>query len=170
MKKIIVLVFLIVFSNSLIGQTKKEKKQLKKEKANKEYVAIKKLINSEEYVFNGTWLTAQNGMRIDLSSSSNQMEIKKDSANASMQFFGEVRSIGFKDEGGIVFDNIIKDYKLAYNDKKQRIQISFNVRNKTENFDISILVHKSGFAYVDIFSSHRSTINYEGNLSSIKKE
>ena len=87
-----------------------------------------------------------------------------------MQFFGEVRSIGFKDEGGIVFDNIIKDYKVTYNDNKKRIQISFNARNKTENFDISIAVYKSGFTYVDIFSSHRSTITYEGNISSIKKE
>jgi len=170
MKKILLLSFLAFFPILLIAQTKEEKKQLKEEKANAEYTAIKELINTEMYVFNGTWLTTRNGRRIDLTTSSNWMEVKKDSAKASMQFFGEVRSIGFKDEGGIVFDNIIKDYEVTTNDKKRRIQISFNVRNKTESLEVSMVVYKSGFTYVDMFSSHRSTIKYEGNLTSIKEE
>ena len=144
MKRILIVCFLVFFSNLISAQTKKEKQQLKEDKANKEYIAIKKLIDTKTYVFNGTWLTARNGNRIDLGTSSNQMEIKKDSAKGSLQFFGEVRSANFRSEGGIVFDNIINDYKVTYNDKKRRVQISFNVRNKTETFDVSMMVHKTG--------------------------
>ncbi len=170
MRKVLLLLFLVFFTNLVFTQTKQEKKQLKEEKANKEYATIKKLIETNTFVFNGTWLTTRSGRRIDLNSGTNHIEVKKDSTNASLQFFGEVRSIGFKSEGGIVFDNVIKNYKVKYNDKKRRIQISFSARNKTENFEVSMTVHKSGFTFVDIFSSFRSGIKYEGTLDPIKKE
>ena len=87
MKKIILLGIFAIFSNLLIAQTKEEKKQLKEKKANLEYAAIKELINTKTYVFNGIWLTTKNGRRIDLSTSSNQIEVKKKLYNCFLAIF-----------------------------------------------------------------------------------
>jgi hypothetical protein len=171
MKKTLVLfISLVLFTSITIAQTREEKKQQKEEKANKEYAAIKKLIDSKAFVFDGIWLTTQKGRRVDISSGSNRIEVKKDSANAYLQYFGVVHINRLNPNGGIVFDNIIENYRVKYIDKKRRIRISFTTKNKNESFDVSMTIQRSGFTFVDVFSVFRSSIKYEGNIKPLEED
>jgi len=168
MKKLITLMFVFtLFSGQLVAQTKKE---LKQEKAQKEYEALKTLINLKEYVFDATWISTSRGRRINISAGSNSIIVKQDSTKAAMQFFGEVYSLRSTSGEGVAFDNVMENYQVKFDDKKRRISISFNVKNKSETYGVFISVNKTGYAYVDIYSNNKSNVTYDGNLSAIKKE
>jgi len=167
MKKLVTLLFVFtLFSTQFIAQTKKE---LKEEKAVKEYEVMKSLINSKEYVFDATWISTSRGRRINIAGGSNSITVKQDSTKAAMQFFGEVYSIRNSNEG-VSFDNVMGNYKVEFNDKKRRITISFNVKNKSETYGILMSVSKTGYTYVDVFSNNKSNVTYDGNVSAIKTE
>jgi hypothetical protein len=167
MKKLLTLVFVFtLFSTQFIAQTKKE---LKAEEAQKEYEMMKSLINSKEYVFDATWISTTRGRRINISGGSNSITVKQDSTEAAMQFFGEVYSIRNSSEG-VAFDNVIENYKVEFNDKKRRITISYNVKNKSETYGVLMSVSKTGYCYVDVFSNNKSNVTYDGNVSAIKNE
>jgi len=168
MKKIFLLIMtLAIFTNLAYSQTKEEKKQQKEELAQKEYESIKKLIDSKMYVFNATWLTTQGGRRIDIMGNINQVELKNNRSKASLQYFGVVTVSRFSSDGGVEFDSEIEGYKVKYIDKKKKIIISYNAKNKAESFEVTITVFKNGSAFVDLYSSYKNSITYEGDISPI---
>lgn len=158
---------LIIFTNFTYAQTKEEKKQLKEKLAQEEFESTKKLIDSKMYVFDATWLTTQNGRRINIMGNINQIEVKNDSTKASLQYFGVVTVSRFSSEGGVKFDDKIEDYKVKYNDKKRKIIISYTAKNKAEKYDVAITVFKNGSAFVDLYSTYRNNITYEGTIEPI---
>jgi hypothetical protein len=171
MKKIfLLLMILTIFTIPAYTQTKEEKKQQKEELAQKEYESTKKLIDSKMYVFNATWLTTQGGRRIDIRGNINQVEVKNNLTKASMQYFGVVTVSRFSSDGGVEFDSEIEDYKVKYIDKKKKIIISYSAKNKAEKYEVTITVFKNGSAFVDLYSSYKNNISYEGDLSPIINE
>ncbi len=171
MKKIFLLVLtLAIFTNLAYTQTKEEKKQRKVELSQKEYETIKKLIDSKMYVFNATWLITQGGRQLDVRSNTNQIEVKNDITKAVMQYFGVVTISRFSSDGGVEFDSEIEDYNLKYIDKKQKIIISYTAKNKAEKYDVTITVFKNGSAFVDLYSTHKNNISYQGSVGPIINE
>jgi len=168
MKYLMMLLFVFgLVVNPITAQTKKEIKEVK---AQKEYEAMKIVINSKKYIFDATWISTSRGRRINISSGSNSITVAQDSTKASMQFFGEVYSIRNTSEGGVKFDNKIENYQVQFNDKKRRVTVSFNVRHKSEHYLISMSIGKSGYTYVDVSSNNKSNVTYDGNVSAIKEE
>lgn len=168
MKNLLLILFLVgLVSVPITAQTKKEKKEVK---AQKEYEAIKILINSKKYVFDATWISTSRGRRINISGGSNSIEVVQDSTNASMQFFGEVYSIRNTSGGGggVEFDNKMENYQVKFDDKKRRATVSFSVKHKSEQYSISMSIGKSGYTYVDVFSNNKSNVTYDGNVAPIK--
>ena len=166
MKYIFLLLFAVTFfSFQLSAQTKKE---LKEQKALKDYDAMKTVINSKVYVFDADWISTTRGRRINIASGSNSIAVVQDSTKAAMQFFGEVNSIRFSGNEGVEFNNLMKDYKVKYNDKKKNIYVSYSVKNKSENYTISMTITRSGSAYVDVYSNVKRSVSYDGNVSAIK--
>jgi len=160
------LVFLCVPQIS-ISQTKKE---IKEQKSEKEYKALKELLNSKIYVFDADWLSTSRGRRINVAGGSNSLAIVKDSTKAAMQFFGEVTSIRFNNESGVAFNNAIQNYELKFNDKKRKATVSFNVKNDAEYYTIFMSINKNGYAFVDVYSNRKSNVTYDGVVSPIIKQ
>jgi len=168
MRKLFILLFVFALvSIPVIAQSKKE---LKEQKAAKQYEAMKNLITSKVYVFDADWISTTRGRRINIASGSNSLAVVQDSTKAAMQFFGEVNSIRFNENGGVVFDNIMKDYQVKFNDKKKNILVSYTVKNKSENYNVSMTITRSGSTYVDIYSNVKRNVTYDGVISAIKMD
>ncbi len=173
MKKTLLLFTLfILFTNLVEAQTKEEKKQLKKEAAEKEYKATKDLINSGAYTFIADWATAQQGGRINLLSNPNHLKIDNGNTDAYLPYFGvgHSASVGFGGNSGIEFKSAPENYKIDFNDQKQKITIKFTANNKTESFDIILVVQKGRTANLSISSSARGSISYDGKVSLLEKD
>lgn len=166
---LLILIALIIFSSQITAQTKEEKKEQKELKSQKEYEAMKDLVNSKSYEFSADWISST-GSRINIASGSNTITIAQDSATAGMQYFGTVTNIGVRGSEGVSFDNVMKNYKIKFDDRKKKVAVSFTVKNKSENFDINLTIFSSGKAYADVYSNHKSNVTYDGNVTAVKKE
>jgi hypothetical protein len=166
-KLILILVLIFGFNLQSHSQTKKEKKEIQSEK---EYQEIKELVNTKMYVFDATWISTKRGYRINISGGSNNLAVVQDSTKAAMQFFGEVTSIRFSGDEGVSFNNKMENYQVKFNDKKRRIIVSYNVRNKSETYDVYMSINKTGYTFVDVNSNNKSSVTYDGNVSAIKLE
>jgi hypothetical protein len=112
------------------------------------------------------------GGRIDLTSSSNYMRFKGDSLEVSLSYYG-TRHAGVttnSNRGGIEFEGIPKNYRTSFDEKKQRTRISFDMKEDSEHYDVSIEIFPSKRAYVGINSSQRSSINYDGVVAALKED
>jgi hypothetical protein len=154
------------------SQSKSEKKKLKEEKSLKEFEMTKSLINSHAYMFVANWAGTQKGRRIDLTTNPNSLKIEKDQADIYLPYFGIVHSssYGLKDEGGIVFNGTVNNYKVEINDEKQKITISFSAKGKNDQFDFTLTVFKNKNSSLLVYSNIRNSINYDGNLMDLEKE
>ncbi len=169
MKKLVLAILFVAFIVPIQAQSKKE---LKMEKEAQEYAEIKILINSGIYIFESDWATTQKGNRINLISNPNFLKMDHKNAIVDMPYFGisQSPSVSFSGSGGIEFDSVIKDLKVDFNDKKQKVIIKFSAQNKTENFNVTLAVFRSGNANLNIISNSRNSISYDGKVSEIKDE
>ncbi len=171
MKKIFISTVLLVFVTIVSGQTKSDKKKIKKEKAEKEYVAIKKMIDSKAFVFEGDWANPTRGTMINLIGNANYLKISKDSVDVYLPYFGVLHSaVNYGSGGGLKFNTLFKNYSVKYNDKKKRVRIKFESKNKSELFNMMLDVYGGGSASLSVSGSHRNSISYNGVVSEVKKE
>lgn len=162
----IIALFLIV-SNPILAQSKKE---LKKQKEQKEYANTKKLIESGAYTFEATSANTQKGRWIDLTTNFNSLKINNAHAIADLPFFGFSQVSSFKGDGGIKFDSENIDYKIEYINKKNKITIKFKAKNKTETFDLFLTVYSDATATLNVSSSQRDFMSYRGEIKQVSLE
>jgi hypothetical protein len=171
-KQIIILVMALFVCNISIAQTKSEKRQLKKEqklkKANTDYEKAKILVETKNFVFDANWVMPLGGKRRDISNDSHRLLITKNNAEGNLPYFGVVRMGGMNNSVGIEFNNEMTDYEVEFNDKKQKISISFEVVNKAERLKVEIRVYGGG-ANVVVSSSKRDTISYDGTITAMQE-
>lgn len=105
--------------------------------------------------------------RFSLSANEDYLEFKNDFAKGRLSFFGELRTAGYSDsrDTQIEFDNLVQDYKVKINEKKKSILISFKVKNETEQFNIKLLLFPNQKGNLIVFGSNRTTIRYDGVLT-----
>lgn len=112
------------------------------------------------------------GSNIDITGNVNHIEFKDDSLGVQLPFYG-TRHSGvtiISNGGGIVFEGQPKNYKTSFNEKKQRTRISFEMKERSERYDVTIEVYPRSTAYVNINSSQRSSISYEGTISELEED
>ena len=129
---------------------------------------LKKIIESREYEFNGTFAHPTSGGQIDLFSTPNYMIINRDSARADLPFYGEAYIGGYGEETGIVFDNKIKEYNSEDQSKKKQFKISFKVSGKSDSFQVYLVVSYNGYATLSINSINKAPISYVGKVKGLK--
>ena len=163
MKNIITFVALSLFiCASVNGQSKKEKKAAK---ALEEYVEMKALIETKEYDFQADWATTvPGGRRINLASNPNFLKIDKDSANIYLPFFGTSTTGGgaMTNDGGITIFDVMENYEMEFDDKKQKITVKFAANKKNERYLFQLIIFRSGNTMINVNSNYRSGIKYEG--------
>lgn len=161
------IIFTLLLSISMFSQTKEEKKAIKEEKAQNEYVAIKKLMESENYIFEGQWANTQRGKRIDISSNANMLKMEAKSADAYLSFFGVSQSAGYGSGGAIEFKGSVYDYTLEFDDKKRKVIVKFKAKNNSENYDVMLEVFGNGNSSLNINSNKRNSMRYSGKTSAL---
>lgn len=65
----------------------------------------------------------------------------------------------------IEFDGIPEDYRVQYNDKKQRSMINFSMKDESEKYNVAITVYSNKRVQVNVNSTYRNSIFYTGNLT-----
>lgn len=112
---------------------------------------------------------------IDITGHRNYFIFDKDSVKANLPYYGE-RQLGSAynttNGGGIMFDGVPENLK-SEKTKKGNYKFNFNIKgsnNSTETYKVSVLIYKNASAKINVYSSHRLTIEYKGKLRELKKE
>jgi len=170
MKKVVLLfVSLLFVSTTLIGQTKAEKKALKAEAAQKEYTKMKTLIESGIYTFVAEWANSQRGGRINMMGNPNYLKMDNENVDAFLPYFGVVQAPSMSGNAGVEFSGPVTNYRVDYNDKKQKVLIRFKAKNSSESFNLTLTVFQNGNASLNLSSSGRNSISYDGKVKETEK-
>ena len=167
---------MLLFTSFLIcpsfGQTKEEKKEEKAKKDIEEFDKIKDLIDGKVYEFEAAWTTSSQGVRVNLMSRSNLLQIKNDSVDVDLSYFGVLQSGAAAKSGqaGVAYKGLMDDYRTEINDKKNSVIIKFNTKKSPDYFQFIMTVFQSGNTTVSVTSNARSSSKYDGTTRVIKEE
>ncbi|WP_159023539.1 DUF4251 domain-containing protein [Formosa sp. L2A11] len=171
MKKHVILLIILVFGiNLTFSQTRAEKKAIKKEKQEQEYVAVKTLLETSKFTFEADWATTQGGKRISLIGNPNFLKVNDTITEADLPYFGVAHMAAYGDDGGIKFEGPYKEYQLSYNDKKQTGTVKYSINNDSENFKVTLTVYGPDTATLTVYCSNRNSITFDGNIEPLKKK
>jgi hypothetical protein len=160
-------VLAVTFVNA---QSKESKKEAKAQAELKEYEEMKVLVNSEVFMFTGEWANSQNGKRINLMGNPTYLKLDKKIADGYLPFFGTAQTGGYGAGGAIEFKGNVENYTWSFDDKKQKAIVKFKAKGDTsEYFDVTITVFRSLSTTVNINSSSRSTMSYNGRIKTLEK-
>lgn len=181
---------LVLFCFGLsFSQSRSERKQEKKERTEREYQSVKKLIESKQFQFVANWATPLDntvsligqrlpggnmvfqGNRINMIGNTNFLNLNMNNANIYLPYFGRVlfpRNYGAGSGGAIEFKGEIEDIDIKYNDKKHRVTITFNANKQDDDLQFNLQVNTGGSAFLTVQSINRQSINYYGKLSEYK--
>lgn len=160
----------LIFS-PVLGQTKEEKREEKSKKGAEDFEKIKALIDGKVYEFEASWTTSSEGGRFNLMSRANLIQIRNDSVDVRLAYFGVQHAGGtaMNREGGIVYKGLMDEYQTRTNDKKSTITIEFNTKNSPEYYQFIMTVYKSGSTVISVTSNVRSGSKYDGITRAIKE-
>ena len=154
------LLALLVGIPTLSAQSKKEKKEQKKE-------AGMKLIESENYKIDVNPAMPMRGRSIPLTSSYS-LEIRNDSVISYLPYYGRAYSIPYGGGDGLNFKAVLKEYSMKM-DKKGNAVIEFIARNPEDRYEYRVKVFPNGSASIDVNMQNRQSISFQGELY-IKEE
>jgi hypothetical protein len=119
----------------------------------------------------GLFRPGDNASQINLQGNQNIFKFENDTVSANLPYYGERQMGGGynSDGGGIDFKTTPKELTLTKDDDKDYYLMEFNVRDKdsNENYDVSLTLYPSLSAIINIWSSQRNTIQYNGTLKVI---
>lgn len=114
-----------------------------------------------------------NASFIDITGNSNYFKVKGDTVSAFLPFYGERHSGNSLDaNNGIEFNGIPKDYKLTENKDKKRFRLDFSIRDKdhpSEHYKISAQFFENGKTTLQVSSSQRSAMGYNGEVERLNE-
>ncbi|WP_420601806.1 DUF4251 domain-containing protein [Flagellimonas sp.] len=111
--------------------------------------------------------------RIDVTGNGSYLRVLGDSVAADLPYFGERQMGGGpynSNEAGIKFEGIPRDFELIPNDKSKGYTMNFTITEGTETFQVSAKLFPSNSSSINIISSHRTAIGFEGKLKSYSNE
>ena len=140
---------------TLSAQTKKEKKELKKQ-------AVEKLVTSGKYKINVNRALPARGRSVTLTSPYS-VEIRNDSVISYLPYYGRAYSIPYGGGEGLNFKAPLTDYKLEWG-KKETAKIKSSARSEEDKFDFSIDVFSNGSSSIFVNMQNRQSISFQGEL------
>ncbi|TBW29200.1 DUF4251 domain-containing protein [Gramella sp. KN1008] len=135
------------------------------------YEDLNRLVNSGEFQIENDWANPIGGTNINLIGNTNYIRFKKDSVEIFLPYFG-VRHTGggYGNTGGIKYDGLSKNMEINKKPEKKKVEISFDGTQDGENLEFYISLFSNGNTTTSVNSSQRSSISYQGNLSSLEEE
>ena len=146
---------------TLSAQTKKEKKELKKQ-------AVEKLITSGKYKIDVNRALPARGRSV-MPTSPYSVEIRNDSIISHLPYYGRAYSIPYGGGEGLNFKAPLTDYKLDW-DKKGTAKIKFTARSTEDKFDFDIDIFSNGSSTIFVNMQKRQSINFQGEVDMTEKE
>lgn len=133
----------------------------RKEQAAASYELNAALIESGSYQFTVNSASPSGGRNIQLTSPY-MMKARDGHYEAHLPYFGRAYSGGYGDSGGIEFNGVPEDLKITRNDNKKLISITFSIKEKTEQYKVSLTVGSSAYGNLVISSPKKQSISYKG--------
>jgi len=105
--------------------------------------------------------------QINLRGTQNFIRKYGDSLSVYLPYFGtrQVTINPADTNGAIEFDGIPEDYRVSYNEKRQRSVINFSMDDGTETYNVAITVYSNKRVQVNVNSSFRNSIFYTGIMT-----
>lgn len=119
----------------------------------------------------GLFPPGSNNNAIDLTGNTNYFRMVGDSVKAYFPYFGEIQlgGAGFLgSNNAIQFEGVPENIKMEKSSKGY--QITFNIQNKTETYQVDAKLFPNKKGNININSSHRLPISYSGNISAETSE
>ena len=155
------LLIMAISIQTLFAQTKKEKKEQKKQ-------AVEKLITSGKYKIDVNRALPARGRSVMLTSPYS-VEIRNDSIISHLPYYGRAYSIPYGGGEGLNFKAPLTDYKLDW-DKKGTAKIKFTARSTEDKFDFDIDIFSNGSSTIFVNMQNRQSINFQGEVDMTEKE
>lgn len=114
--------------------------------------------------------TGNNAARIDVTG--NYIEVKVDSVEGGLAYFGEVRIANTLDprDSGINFKGEPLSYEVFENIEKQTLNVEFDIKgNSMELFSVIMQLYPNKRAAIIVNSPYRNSIRYDGKLNEIEE-
>ncbi|MBT8393621.1 MAG: DUF4251 domain-containing protein [Bacteroidia bacterium] len=182
--KILLLCALIVGLNLSCGSAKSEKNN---ELKNKQYIKLIELVESKSFSFHAesayptqTFAVMQvtNALlrntgnaagRIYIAGNSDYIKVMQDSVSAELSYFGELRVVSSTDprDTGIKFKGESLNFKITKNNKKRRLNIEFDVKSRSDRYNVNMQVYPSKRASIFLSSMNRTSIRYDGEIKEL---
>jgi hypothetical protein len=109
--------------------------------------------------------------RINVQGDNYSMKIGEEQAVFSLPFYGERRVGGGynTNDVGYKFTGDLKNLRSTINEKEKCIIYEFTTNNQVETLDVELRVFNPNSAQLNINSSHRTFIKYDGNIQWLSK-
>ena len=137
-----------------------------------EYNELRKLIYSQKFKVENQWAYPVGGGNINLITNPNSIKITGDSIDVFLPYFGVRQSGGTYggNDGGIKYRGPLKNLEIEENIKKGNIKVSFETKQNSEDLDFNMTLYPNKKVRTFVNSNKRTTISYEGELSTIKSK
>ena len=178
------IIILIVVALSLIwscGSSKNEETMVKKERQLND---LKELVNTKSFIFNAETAnpmqtyavmqvtnallrnTGNTAGRIYLAGNGDYVKIMGDTVKAELSYFGESRVVTSVDprDSGINFEGQPTNYKVSENEKKKTLTLEFDIKSKTDQYNVTMQLYPSQHAKIFVNSANRNSIRYDGKI------
>jgi hypothetical protein len=167
----VVLTVFICGSTVVFAQSTKQEKQAAKK------AAIKKMIDSGVYVFKANYALPLRGSQKNLTPDYYDLIVTKDTITAYLPYYGQSYTAPndiYTNEGGIKFKTSDFSYIIKQN-KNGSWQISIkpkdtNIANWRSVQQMTLNISTSGYASLQVVSSNRDMISFDGTIEDIKSK
>lgn len=104
---------------------------------------------------------------INLANTPNYLRISKDSIQMDLPYYGE-RQIGggYNNNNGLKFNGLVDKAEKYFNEKKNSYEMEYWVKAKSEGLKLTLILYTNNASSLTVTSSHRTSINYDGNWKS----
>ncbi|MFO7670951.1 MAG: DUF4251 domain-containing protein [Bacteroidales bacterium] len=89
---------------------------------------------------------------------------------AYLPYYGRSYQSGFGGDGGIEFEASPENLTITVNEKKQMIQVQFEISGKNDKYDLYLSAGSSGYGSLSINSQNRQPISYSGTIGPLREE
>lgn len=125
---------------------------------------IKNKVAAKNYTIDARMANPMRGKAIVLNYGY-ELQIKADSAYAYLPYYGVAQRAPYGNtDGGIKFDEPMKDYTIKSKKKDNGWDISFKVETKDYNYELNLSIFNNGNASFTVNTVDRDVISFTGEV------
>jgi len=146
--------------------------------------ALDEMVSSKQFKFEAEWARpiatnslnsivnsgmlppGNNASQINIMGNGSYFKMEGDSVSADLPYFGERQmGGGYDSDTGIKFEGVPVDLKIEKDEAKQRYDIRFQIKKKSEVYRVQLEIFPSLKGNMSVMSSQRFAIRYDGTLT-----